>query len=988
MAEQGKRIQFLQDALRKLAKAVREVSNGLIDLDKTISRITNSTSKFKKEVDETSKKTNKYKKDLKGVNDEQKKFGKNVDNNNKKSKGFGATLLKNIKTIISFYSGYLLLNGALRLAETLTVGAIKRFAELEAATARVGAVTGATNEELEGLRKNTLEVAGATTFTAVEIAGLQTELGKLGFTAEQIQTSTLAIANAAQALGVGLGDVAQKVGISLRAFNLDASQAATVADVLTSAINGSALSFESFGTSIGYVAPIAGQLGISIQETAAAMGVLADSGFQASRIGTGLRKILLEVGNSGGSLRKTLEELKKEQLSLNDISELFGKTAVAQATVLLNNTDKLQKYTGEFGKLGSATQASAKQIDTLTGKFKLLNSAFDAFLIKLADRSTLGGDLFNRLFNFILPNSVEEQLAAFELLKENNFFQLVADSASAAAKTVVKDGTSITEEAESTARAVLAARDKYGLSIARLSNEEIKQLESGGDVLALSEDTQKAYNGLITEIERLIQSKKDDILATKGQDDAISQLTENAQKLIEVKEEDGKLITSSNRELIKNQEQAREANRIAGEEYKLLGERINTAKDELSELTKGTDEYKRKSAELERLKQLQVQISEFTFDEAEVEKLVKDIFAQMARFSRKSFLDPGTIVSEDGITVPLNLAPTFSPEESNYALLLSAFGKEAADAYLNGLTSDKPTLGFFEEFGLQSLKSFQELALELEKQGVSLARDLYDDFATERLDNLQRELDAELDIIKQRYEIEGDILKSQLDNQLITESQFRQKQIELRKSQLRDENDIERQRFNAEKQQDLLNARSDYLAALAQAFINEVLAGTQFPFNVTNALITSGGAAVAYAGQTAAISQRRFVPRKFAEGGMVEGPSHAEGGVPFSVKGRGGYEMEGGEFIVNKKASAMHRDLLERINSSYKVSPIQGTRKFAAGGLVGIQADESVDYLKAIAEATTSTAIGVSKPVRAYVSDKDLRTNANERRIRDRNDRL
>jgi len=963
MAEQGKRIQFLQDALRKLAKAVREVSNGLIDLDKTISRITNSTSKFKKEVDETSKKTNKYKKDLKGVNDEQKKFGKNVDNNNKKSKGFGATLLKNIKTIISFYSGYLLLNGALRLAETLTVGAVKRFAELEAATARVGAVTGATNEELEALRKNTLDVAGATTFTAIEIAGLQTELGKLGFTSEQIQISTLAIANAAQALGVGLGDVAQKVGVSLRAFNLDASQAATVADVLTSAINGSALSFESFGTSIGYVAPIAGQLGISIEETAAAMGVLADSGFQASRIGTGLRKILLEVGNSGGSLRKTLEELKKEQLSLNDISELFGKTAVAQATVLLNNTDKLQKYTGEFGKLGSATQASAKQIDTLTGKFKLLNSAFDAFLIKLADRSTLGGDLFNRLFNFILPNSVEEQLAAFELLKENNFFQLVADSASAAAKTVVKDGVSITKEAEATAREVLSARDKYGLSIARLSNEEIKLLESGDDVLALSENTQKAYNGLIKEIERLIQSKKDDILATKGQDDAISQLTENAQKLIEVKEEDGKLITSSNRELIKNQKQAREANKIAGEEYKLLGERINTAKDELAELTKGTDEYKRKSAELERLKQLQVQISEFTFDEAEVEKLVKDIFAQMARVSAKE-IGAGTIVSEEGISVPLKLVPVFPPEAS------------------------EEVRTFFQELGDEAAYSLLQLGEQLAKEGADMASGIYQNIADERLQVLQDQLDVELDIIKNRYEIEGDILKSQLDNQLITESQFRQKQIELRRAQIRDENDVERERFNAEKKQDLLDARSNYLAALAQAFINEVLAGTQFPFNVTNALITSGSAAISYAGQVAAINQRQFISKKFAQGGVVEGPSHAEGGVPFSVQGRGGYEMEGGEFIVNKKASAMHRDLLERINSSYKVSPIQGTRKFATGGLVGIQTDESVDYLKAIAEATTSTAIGVSKPVRAYVSDKDLRGNATERRIRDRNDRL
>ena len=125
-----------------------------------------------------------------------------------------------------------------------------------------------------------------------------------------------------------------------------------------------------------------------------------------------------------------------------------------------------------------------------------------------------------------------------------------------------------------------------------------------------------------------------------------------------------------------------------------------------------------------------------------------------------------------------------------------------------------------------------------------------------------------------------------------------------------------------------------------------------------------------------------------AKGGFTEGPSHADGGVPFSVQGQGGYEMEGGEFIVNKRASHMHRNLLERINNSYKVRPLQGQHKFATGGLVSIQSNESVDYLKAIAEATTSTAIGVSKPVRAYVADKDLRTDSTERRIRDRNDRI
>ena len=121
---------------------------------------------------------------------------------------------------------------------------------------------------------------------------------------------------------------------------------------------------------------------------------------------------------------------------------------------------------------------------------------------------------------------------------------------------------------------------------------------------------------------------------------------------------------------------------------------------------------------------------------------------------------------------------------------------------------------------------------------------------------------------------------------------------------------------------------------------------------------------------------------------MVNGPSHDQGGVPFSVQGQGGYEMEGGEYIVNKRATSMHRDLLERINKTGRLNPTVGRMKFAEGGLVSSPMNESVDYLKAIAEATTSTAIGVSKPVRAYVADKDLRGNATERRIRDRNDRI
>ena len=92
--------------------------------------------------------------------------------------------------------------------------------------------------------------------------------------------------------------------------------------------------------------------------------------------------------------------------------------------------------------------------------------------------------------------------------------------------------------------------------------------------------------------------------------------------------------------------------------------------------------------------------------------------------------------------------------------------------------------------------------------------------------------------------------------------------------------------------------------------------------------------------------------------------------------------MEGGEFIVNKKASSLHREFLESINNS---------TKFANGGVVNNTVvnsnvgGESVNYLKAIAEATTATAIQSSKPVRAFVTSTDLKKDETARRIKENN---
>ena len=222
---------------------------------------------------------------------------------------------------------------------------------------------------------------------------------------------------------------------------------------------------------------------------------------------------------------------------------------------------------------------------------------------------------------------------------------------------------------------------------------------------------------------------------------------------------------------------------------------------------------------------------------------------------------------------------------------------------------------------------------------------------------------------------------------MITESQFRAKQKELRQKQLADENDINKKIFEAEKKADINNVIIETSEALASNILQNYAGADAATASIYTVL---GTAAILGAGaaKADAINRRKFFPVKYEEGGMVNGPSHAQGGVPFTVQGQSGYEMEGGEFIVNKRASAMHRGLLEKINNSYKTPTLPSSYKFASGGMVPNVANESVDYLKAIAEATTSTAISTSKPVRAFVSSKDLRANENERRLRDRNDKI
>jgi hypothetical protein len=100
--------------------------------------------------------------------------------------------------------------------------------------------------------------------------------------------------------------------------------------------------------------------------------------------------------------------------------------------------------------------------------------------------------------------------------------------------------------------------------------------------------------------------------------------------------------------------------------------------------------------------------------------------------------------------------------------------------------------------------------------------------------------------------------------------------------------------------------------------------------------------------------------------------------------------MEGGEFIVNKEATKKNFSLLRQINDSVKPSTYSVGRKFASGGLVTAEqaASRQLELLESIAAFTGNTSLNTSKPVRAFITQTDLRTDETERRIRNRNTSL
>jgi hypothetical protein len=309
-------------------------------------------------------------------------------------KGLEKGMGKANKSLARFASGAARMGSLLTFSVTAPLAALGKaavdtFVDFEDGMMKVAVVTGATETQMKLLEGTARELGKTTQFTASEFAELQLILGRKGFDPSQIMGMQEAIADLALATGEGLALAAETVSASINAFNLEATDSASVANTLAMAAANSSIQLNTFSTAFGHAGASANAVGVSVEHLSAMMGVLMDNGIKASKAGTGLRKVFSKLNEEGVPFTSVLEDMASGQMTLNDATALVGETAANQLLILSNNLDKVNELTNSYETNTTALgEMAAKMESTTQGKIKKMQSAINELEIVFGELLT------------------------------------------------------------------------------------------------------------------------------------------------------------------------------------------------------------------------------------------------------------------------------------------------------------------------------------------------------------------------------------------------------------------------------------------------------------------------------------------------------------------------------------------------------------------------------------------------------------------------
>ena len=283
---------------------------------------------------------------------------------------------------------------------------VNSFQDFESMMSQVKAISGATGQAFDDLTAKAQEMGATTKFTATESAEAFNYMAMAGWKPQQMIDGISGIMSLAAASGEDLGTTSDIVTDALTAFGLSAGDSGHFADVLAQASANANTNVSMLGESFKYVAPVAGAMNYSVEDTSLALGLMANASIKGSMAGTALKTSLanmaaptdsmaeamdkygISLTDSEGNMKSLRGVIDNLRGSLGGLSEteqtaaastIFGKEAMAGMLAIINASEE------DYNKLSTAIDNSKDaaegmadtMLDNLKGSFTLMQSAIE-----------------------------------------------------------------------------------------------------------------------------------------------------------------------------------------------------------------------------------------------------------------------------------------------------------------------------------------------------------------------------------------------------------------------------------------------------------------------------------------------------------------------------------------------------------------------------------------------------------------------------------
>lgn len=374
----------------------------------------------------------------------------------------------------------------------LGTAAVKTASDFDSSMSNVAAISGSSSEDMEKLRERAREMGAQTKFSAKEAGDAMGYMAMAGWDAKQMYDGLPGVMNLAAASGEDLATTSDIVTDALTAYNLTAEDSSHFSDVLAKASSSANTNVSMMGETFKYIAPVAGALGYGIEDSAVAIGLMANSGIKASQAGTQLRASLTNMIKPSKAVGDAMEAAgfyATETATKIDQSKIDKQMIRVQKATLA--ADKAQQsYNDAVSKYGAESTEATNAAATLEIKQSELKNANET-LAQLQEGTTDTVRLYNK--------ALQNEDGSMKSLKETmDFLRETMGGMTEAEQTQVATAV-FGKEAMSGMLAIINASDKdYQKLIENIDNAD-------GAAEEMAETMQDNLSGQLTTLQSALQ---------------------------------------------------------------------------------------------------------------------------------------------------------------------------------------------------------------------------------------------------------------------------------------------------------------------------------------------------------------------------------------------------------------------------------------------------------------------------------------------------